>query len=121
MKKVFVILAFLILGVIVLFASFDINRIGKDNVYVEVIDHTDTEETKLSSGEVITRYIYEQKAFDEEGKAVEVEFSANKKLRQGYLMLYIKNGDVVTSYDEVQWNEIPSKAQLELENYDNSN
>ena len=115
MKKVFVILGLLLLAVILLFPSIDINRIGKDNVYVEVKDHTDIEETKLDGGEVITRYIYEQNAFDKNGKLVKVEFSASKILGKGYLKLYIKDGNVVTSYDEVQWNEIPSDAQIAIE------
>lgn len=122
MKKIFIILALLFLSVILLFASIDINRIGKDNVYVEVIDHADTEETKLDSGEVITRYIYKQKAFDKEGKPVELEFSTGKELRKGaYLKLYVKNGNVVTSYDGVQWNEVPGDAQAALRNYYNGN
>lgn len=122
MKKLFIVIVLLMLSVILLFTSCDINRIGKDNVYVEVIDYVDIEETKLDSGEIITSYIYNQKAFDEEGKSVEVEFSAGKILRQeAYLMLYVKNGNEVTSYDEVEWNEIPSKAQIELENYHSAN
>lgn len=75
----------------------------------------------MDSGEVITRYIYEQKSFDKDGKLVEVEFSASKKLRQGYLKLYVKNGNEVTSYNEVQWNEIPGDAQAALRNYYNGN
>jgi uncharacterized protein (TIGR01655 family) len=106
-----------LLLLLLLFTSIDINRFGKDNVYVEVIDHTDIEETKLDSGEIMTRYVYQQEAFDEEGKSIEVEFSANKKLRNGYLMLYINKENEVTSYDEVKWDEIPSKAQAELEDY----
>lgn len=117
MKKIFIILALLFLGVILLFISIDINRIGKDNVYVEIIDHTDIEETKLDSGEVITRYIYDQKAFDKDGKLVEVEFSASKKLGKGYLKLYVKDGTVVTSYDEVKWDEIPGATQVAIKNY----
>lgn len=118
MKKLFIVIVLLMLVVILLFTSRDINRIGKDNVYVEVIDYTNIEETKLDSGEIITRYIYNQKAFDEEGKSVEIEFTAGKILRQeAYLMLYVKNGNEVTSYDEVEWDEIPSIVQGELENY----
>ena len=116
MKKIFIVLTLLFLGVILLFVSIDINRTGKDNVYVEVIDHTYIEETKLDSGEVITRYIYEQNSFDKDGKSVEVEFSASKKLGKGYLKLYVKDGNVVTSYDELQWNEIPGDAQVAIKN-----
>ncbi|TCK98042.1 uncharacterized protein (TIGR01655 family) [Natranaerovirga hydrolytica] len=116
MKKIFCILAILML--VGSFISCDIQRFGKDNVYIEVIEPTDTTEDRLNSGEVITRYIYKQKAFDEEGKSVDVEFSAGKELREGaYLMLYVRNENEVTSYDEVKWDEIPNAAQVELENY----
>ena len=122
MKKIFIVLALLFLGVILLFVSIDINRIGKDNVYIEIIKPTDTTENKLDSGEVITRYTYKQKAFDKEGKPLEIEFSAGKELRKGaYLMLYVKNINEVTSYDEVQWNEIPADAQVEIRDYYNGN
>ncbi|HHX61452.1 MAG TPA: YxeA family protein [Epulopiscium sp.] len=124
MRKIFIVPAILMLGVILLFTYCDINinKIGKDNVYIEIIEPTGTEEDRLDNGEVITRYIYNQRAFDKEGKSVEIEFSAGKKLRKGaYLMLYIKDGNVVTSYDEVKWSEIPSNAQIELEYYNIGN
>lgn len=118
MKKILIILTLIFAGLLLLVVSIDPNRIGKDNVYVEVIEATDTMEDKLDSGELISRYTYKQKAFDKGGKPVELEFSAGKELRKGaYLMLYVKKGNEVTSYDEVKWNEIPSKAQTELENY----
>lgn len=112
-----IVLTLIFAGLLLLVVSIDPNRIAKDNVYVEVIEPIDTTEEKLDSGELISRYIYKQKAFDKQGKSVEIEFSAGKKLRKGaYLMLYVKKGNEVTSYDEVKWSEIPSKAQIELEN-----
>ncbi|AKL96098.1 hypothetical protein CACET_c26530 [Clostridium aceticum] len=120
MKKTFVILAILML--VGVFTACDINRIGKNNVYIEVIEPTEIMEDRLTSEEVITRYIYKQKAFDKKGKPIDVEFSAGKELRQGaYLMLYVKNENEVTSYDEVKWDEIPNDAQIELENYYSEN
>ena len=80
--------------ILLLFTSYDINRFGKDTVYIKVIDHTDTEETKLDGGEVVTRYIYNQKAFDKDGKSLEVEFSANKKLYQGAYLMQIGRAHV---------------------------
>ncbi|GAB2565460.1 YxeA family protein [Gracilibacillus alcaliphilus] len=116
MKKIFVIILVLIVGAVIVLMTVDFNRLGKDSVYIEVIDPTDIEEEKLDNGEIMTRYWYQQTAFNEEGESVEIEFSAHKELRQGaYLMLYVKNDSEVTSYDEVQWDEIPSTAQAALE------
>ncbi|GAE94789.1 hypothetical protein JCM21714_3979 [Gracilibacillus boraciitolerans JCM 21714] len=121
MKKIVSILAIFML-VAVLLTACNIQRIGKDNLYIEVIEPTETKEDSLDGGELITRYIYKQKAFDEEGESVDVEFSAGRELRQGaYLMLYLKSNDEVTSYDEVTWDDIPNAAQVELENYYSEN
>ena len=118
MKRIIIIPAILLLGVLLLliFCDININKIGKETVYVEVMEPAGRTEDKFDSGEVMTRYIYNQRAFDHNGESVEVEFSAGKQLRKGaYLMLYIKKENVVTSYDEVEWSEIPSKAQIALE------
>ena len=45
-----------------------------------------------------------------------MEFTAGKRLEKGYLKLYVKDGNVVTSYDEVQWSEIPGDAQVAIKN-----
>lgn len=84
-------------------------------MYVQISEPVEVEETKLDSGQIMQRYWYELPAFDEQGDMTPVEFSAAKELRTGaYLMLYVKNNDHVTSYDEVTWEDIPIGAQEEL-------
>ncbi|WP_026825224.1 MULTISPECIES: YxeA family protein [Exiguobacterium] len=86
----------------------DWNRIGKDTLFVEIKGATDIEETTLENGEVMKRYVYTQPAFSSEGKSKEVTFTAMKELREGaYLRLYVKDGDTVTSYEEVSRADVP--------------
>lgn len=108
-------MSILLVASVVVLATVDFNRFGKDNVYVQVGNPSYTDEQKLDSGEIMTTYWYELPAYKESGRVMKVEFSAQKELRQGaYLKLYIKQGNEVTSYDEVQASEIPSKAREEL-------
>ena len=110
------IVSILLVAFVVILATVDINRFGKDNVYVQVGDPSYTNEYKIDSGQIVTTYWYELPAYRENGSAVKVEFSAQKELRQGaYLKLYVKEGNEVTSYDEVSWEEVPEAAQEELE------
>lgn len=118
MKKLFGIIGILVLLLVVgavLLTTVDFNRMGKNNVHVEVIEPTEIQEDKLDTGEVMTSYLYKQTAFNEKGEAIEVEFSAQKELRQGaFLKLYVKQGNKVTSYDEVKWEDVPAEVQKKL-------
>lgn len=112
MRKVLITLGVMIglavVGLIAVF-SMDWNRFGKENMYVEIVDDGRMEEERSSSGEVFKRYWYELEAINEEGNTTSVTFSSHKNLRVGaYLKLYVKNDDEVTSYDEVQEEDIPS-------------
>jgi len=116
MKKVLGILGILLVGAIAVFATVDFNRFGKEKVYVQISKTASVEETKTDSGEIIKRYWYTLPAYKENGEKIEVEFSGAKELRKdAYLMLYIEDGNEVTSYDEVQLNEITQKAKEKLE------
>ncbi|UGB30698.1 YxeA family protein [Metabacillus sp. B2-18] len=116
MKKALGLLGVLLVGVIVIFATVDFNRFGKDKAYVHITEAASVKEEKLDSGEILKRYWYKLPAYRENGDMTEVEFSAAKELRKdAYLMMYIKDGNEVTSYDEVQLNEIPQKAKEKLE------
>lgn len=115
MKKIIGIAVVLLVSSVVILATVDFNRFGKENVYVQVGEPSYTEEEKLDSGEIMTTFWYELPAFKENGSAVKVEFFAQKELEQGaYLKLYIKKGNHVTSYDEVQLTQIPGKARESL-------
>lgn len=106
----------LLVAFVVILATLDINRFGKENVYVQVGDPSYTEEYKIDSGQIMTTYWYELPVYDDNGNVIDVEFSAQKELKQdAYLKLYVKKGNEVTSYDEVSWEEIPEAAQEKLE------
>ena len=110
------IVSILLVAAVVILATVDFNRIGKENVYVQVGDPSYTDEYQLDSGQIMTTYWYELPAYHEDGNVLNVEFSAQKELKQGaYLKLYVKQENEVTSYDEVSWEEIPEAAQEELE------
>lgn len=105
----------LLVGGMIVLATVDFNRLGKEHLYVQISADSEIEETRLDSGQIATRYWYELPAFDEEGNMIMVEFSAARELRaDAYLMLYVKNGNHVTSYDEVKWGDIPAAAQEKL-------
>ncbi|TDQ40366.1 YxeA family protein [Aureibacillus halotolerans] len=105
----------LFIGGIVVLATVDFNRMGKEHLYIQTSEPANVEETTLDSGQIVKSYWYEALAFNEEGEELVVEYSATKKLAlDAYLKLYVKNENEVTSYDEVQWEDIPVKAQEQL-------
>ncbi|WP_152658112.1 YxeA family protein [Oceanobacillus sp. CFH 90083] len=115
MKKVTIMMLSVVLlfvAAIVVLATVDFNRAGKDHVYVEIDEPAYTEEDRLDTGEVMTTYWYEQPAYTEDGEEIEVTFSAQKELRQGaYLMLYVNKDNEVSSYDEVAEEELPAAVE----------
>ncbi|WP_245808941.1 hypothetical protein [Shouchella patagoniensis] len=59
MKKTtgFILAIFLIIvAAVVILATFDFNRFNKDNLYVQIDELVEVEETVLDSGEIIQRY-----------------------------------------------------------------
>ncbi|KMJ57626.1 hypothetical protein AB685_16660 [Bacillus sp. LL01] len=111
MKKFFIFIScmvILIIGVLVVLPAIDFNRLAKDNAYVQITKATSVEETKLDSGEIMMTYWYKLPAYHEDGRVIEVEFSASKELREeAYLMLYLTDDNDVTSYDEVKYEDLP--------------
>ena len=100
--------------VVVGVTQVDWNRIGKDTLFVKVEAMSDVEETTLENGEVMKRYVYTRPAFTSDGKSKEVTFTAANKLREGaYLRLYVKDGDTVTSYEEVSRADVPQSISKE--------
>ncbi|TYS58571.1 YxeA family protein [Sutcliffiella horikoshii] len=94
----------LLVGIVLVLSNIDFNRLAKDNAYVQITKPNSVEEMKLDSGEIMTTYWYTLPAYHEDGRMIEVEFSASKELREeAYLMLYLTNEDNVTSYDEVTY------------------
>ncbi|MEG0385670.1 YxeA family protein [Solibacillus cecembensis] len=118
MKKVYIgIGATLILFIAALVAllTVDFNRLNKDTYYVQVTIDGELEEFRLDTGEIAESYWYELPSYDESGEEQTLKFSATKNLRKdAFLKLYVKGGKEVSSYDEVQFDEIPTKAQEKL-------
>lgn len=115
MKKIFIILGSLVAIMtvaLVVLATADFNRLGKENAYVQIVEDGKDETFTASDGAVYKTYWYEQPAYTAEGEELTVEFSAQKNLRHdAYLMLYMKDGSEVTSYDEVPFENLPEKVQ----------
>lgn len=95
--------------------SIDWNRFNKEHYYVQITDAPSVEEFVDTNGAVYKSYWYTQTGYHEDGKEQQLNFSGQKELRQdAYLRIYVKDGDVVTSYDEVTFEEMPEAAQKAL-------
>lgn len=115
MKKFLMLVGILfILGAAGVFAltKIDFNRMNADNYYLQITEDGVQHETKLDDGSVMTYYSYKLDAKNADGEMIPLEFTAQKNLRKdAYLKMYVKNGDEVSSYDEVKFEDIPKKAQ----------
>ena len=95
--------------------SIDWNRFNKEHYYVQISGTPNVEEFVDSKGAVYKSYWYTLPAYNEDGEMKELNFSAAKELRaDAYLKIYVKKGNVVTSYDEVNEADIPQKAKEQL-------
>lgn len=117
MKKTMIfggILVAILIGFVVLIQNVNFNRLGTESYYVQIQDGNRVED-KADNGEKYIYYEYNLEGFDKEGSAKTLTFRANKELRkEAYLRLYVKEKGV-SSYQEVQANEIPEKAKMKLE------
>ncbi|MBY7142428.1 YxeA family protein [Virgibacillus sp. NKC19-3] len=83
-----------------------LQTIGSTKYYVEIDD--DGEEYTESNN---TRYEYNLMGFDEDGEEKELSFTAGHQLKQGaYLKVHYKKDEVIT-YEEVDADDVPKKAQ----------
>ncbi|GIO96989.1 MULTISPECIES: YxeA family protein [Paenibacillus] len=117
MKKTMIfggILVAILVGFVVFIQNVNINRFGTDQYYVQIQDGTKVED-KTDNGEKYIYYEYTLEGFNKEGNAKTLTFRANKELRkEAYLRLYVKEKGV-SSYQEVQANELPEPAKVKLE------
>lgn len=118
MKKVFLgigALFILFVAGLVVLMTVDFNRLNKDTYYVHITSDGEVEEYKASDGQIFELYWYELPAINEKGEEMTLRFSAQKNLRHdAYLKLYVKKENEVSSYDEVQFNDMPAKVQKQL-------
>ncbi|MBS9806510.1 YxeA family protein [Bacillus toyonensis] len=107
-------------SLLVVFASLlvgcDINRIGKDEYYVQITMDGKEGVSKSMDGKVMGKeYEYTLSGFDKEGKENELEFMAQKNLRkEAFLRVYHSEKKGVTAWEEVQEDELPKKAKEKL-------
>lgn len=115
MKKFLIVVGILfVLGVVGVFAltNIDFNRMNANNYYLQITEDGVPHEDKLDDGSVMTYYSYKLDAINADGETILLEFTAQKNLRKdAYLKMYVKNGNEVSSYDEVKFENIPKKAQ----------
>lgn len=118
MKKRVVALSIVVIvlvGLILFMQNVNLNRIGAQSYYVQINQDGKRMEYKSDSGEKYISYEYAQNGFDSNGNEKKLIFTANKELRKNaYLRVYVKGGNV-SSYQEVQVDELPEKAKQKLE------
>lgn len=108
-------------SILVVFASLlvgcDINRMGKDQYYVQITADGIEKNEKSDSGEPYKYFEYKLKGFDKDGKEKEkeIEFTAHKNLRKdAFLRVYHSDKKGVTAWEEVKKDELPAKVKEKL-------
>lgn len=107
------------LVILIVFASIltgcNFNRMGKDIYYVQITMDGQKEETTTDK-DTFTTYKYALPAYDEEGNEKTMEFTAQKNLRkEAFLRVYYSSKKGVTSWEEVEKDELPAKAKEKLD------
>ena len=103
-------------SILVVFASLlvgcDLNRMGKDEYYVQITTDGIEKNEKADGGQPFKSFEYKLPAFDKEGKEKELEFTAVKNLRkEAFLRLYHSDKKGVTAWEEVKKDGLPTKAK----------
>ncbi|WP_002145095.1 YxeA family protein [Bacillus cereus] len=106
-------------SILVVFASLlvgcDLNRMGKDEYYVQITVDGKEYNGKSSNGEPYKHYQYKLTGFDKDGKEKELEFNAQKDLRkEAFLRIYNSDKKGVTAWEEVKKDELPAKVKEKL-------
>lgn len=118
MKKGIIALAavlIILVGLVIFLQNVNLNRIGTQQYYVQINQDGTRMEYKSDNGQKYVSYEYALKGFDAKGNEKELTFTANKNLRKdAYLRIYVK-GSGVSSYQEVQVDELPETAKHKLE------
>lgn len=110
-----IVLVILVAGAIFM-QNVNLNRFGADEYYTQIKGKGTKMEDKMSDGTIYKRYEYKLPAFDKDGNQKTFTFSADKQLRENaYLLLFVKDGKGVTSYQEVTAEELPEKVAKMLE------
>jgi len=106
-------------SILIVFASLlvgcDLNRMGKDEYYVQItVDGTEKNE-KADNGQPHKSFEYKLPAFDKDGKEKEMEFTAVKNLRkEAFLRVFYSDKKGVAAWEEVKKDELPAKVKEKL-------
>ncbi|OQR54320.1 YxeA family protein [Bacillus sp. CDB3] len=106
-------------SILVVFASLlvgcDLNRMGKDEYYVQIKADGIEKNEKADGGQPIKSFEYKLPAFDKDGKEKELEFTAQKNLRKdAFLRVYHSDKKGVSAWEEVKKDELPAKVKEKL-------
>ncbi|PRT14444.1 hypothetical protein C6353_24875 [Bacillus toyonensis] len=106
-------------SILVVFASLlvgcDLNRLGKDEYYVQITMDGIERIEKSDSGETAKYIGYKLTGFDKDGKEKELEFDADKNLRkEAFLRVYYSDKNGVSAWEEVKKDELPAKVKEKL-------
>ncbi|MED0990220.1 MULTISPECIES: YxeA family protein [Bacillus] len=106
-------------SILVVFASLlagcDINRMGKDQYYVQITADGIEKNGKSDNGEPYKYFEYKLKGFDKDGTEKELEFTAEKNLRKdAFLRVYHSDKKGVSAWEEVKKDELPAKVKEKL-------
>ncbi|MBE7149489.1 YxeA family protein [Bacillus mycoides] len=106
-------------SILVVFASLlvgcDINRMGKDEYYVQITTDGIEKNEKSDDGKPFKYFEYKLTGFDKEGKEKELEFTAQKNLRkEAFLRVYHSDKKGVSAWEEVKKDELPAKVKEKL-------
>ncbi|MEX0414679.1 YxeA family protein [Bacillus sp. C30] len=106
-------------SILVVFASLlvgcDLNRMGKDEYYVQITVDGKEYNGKADNGQPYKDYEYKLTGFDKDGKEKELEFIAQKNLRkEAFLRVYHSDKKGVTAWEEVKKEELPAKVKEKL-------
>ncbi|EJR80279.1 YxeA family protein [Bacillus cereus group sp. MYBK249-1] len=106
-------------SILVVFATMlvgcDLNRMGKDEYYVQITVDGTEKNKKFDDGEPFKSFEYKLPAFNKDGNEKEMEFNAMKNLRkEAFLRVYYSDKKGVTAWEEVKKDELPAKVREKL-------
>ncbi|MGR6341788.1 YxeA family protein [Priestia megaterium] len=114
MKKSIIVIAVvlvILIGGLFFMQNVNLNRFGADEYYTQINGEGTKMEDKTSDGTIYISYEYELPAYDKDGNKETLTFTSSKQLRENaYLLLFVKDGKGVTSYQEVAADELPEKV-----------
>ncbi|GMA08569.1 amino acid ABC transporter ATP-binding protein [Tetragenococcus halophilus subsp. flandriensis] len=118
MKKVLLAIVFMVVLTFGGLRIADAIVMSGEDYYLQITDTGEKKAEKSDSGERMVSYDYSLIGFDKNGQEKEMSFTAfkDRPLIQGaYLKVTWNQKRGVTSYKQVQENEIPTKAKEKLD------